>query len=87
MLRAGVDVKTAYEVIHMDDIKTTVAQAAGKQAETNVTNNIRAKGQRPAEAGAASPAGIIVKNDVHALTPSDRKEIARRVARGEKISF
>lgn len=87
LLRSGVDVKTAYEVIHIDDIKTNAAQIAGKQVETNITNNIKAKGQRPTETGIAAPPGVIIKNDVSKLTAADRKEIARRAARGEIISF
>jgi len=87
LLRNGVDVKTAYEVIHIDDIKANTALQAGKQAETNITNTIKAKGQRPAEAGIAAPPGVIIKNDVSKLTAADRKEIARRAARGEQITF
>jgi len=87
LLRNGVDVKTAYEVLHIDDIKASTAQMAGKRTETNITSNIRAKGQRPAEAGIAAPPGVIIKNDVSKLTAADRKEIARCAARGETISF
>ena len=40
------------------------------------------------EGAAAGPASsVVTKPDVHRLTKEDRKEIARRVARGEKISF
>lgn len=87
LLSNNVDVKTAYEVLHMDDIKTGVAATTAKAAERNVTETIRAKGMRPAENGAAPGSGVLVKNDVSKLTKADRAEIARRVARGEKIAF
>lgn len=78
-----IDLRTAYEVLHINDIKTGVA----KQAQANVANTIRATGQRPSENGTASQSGVIVKSDVSKLSRQDREEVARRVARGEKIKF
>lgn len=87
LLRNGVDVKTAYEVLHMDEIKHGVAAGAAKAAERAVTATIQAKGMRPTENGAVGQGGILVKDDVTKLTRADRAEIIRRVARGEKIAF
>lgn len=87
LLKAGASVESAYHAIHFNEIVTGVVSLAGKRAEQNVVNNIQTKGQRPAEAGASSMPGVIVKNDVSKLTRADRAEIARRVARGEKVSF
>lgn len=78
-----IDLKTAYEVLHMGEIKSGVA----KKAESNVANTIRANGQRPSENGTASQSGVITKSDVSKLSRQDREEVARRVARGEKIEF
>lgn len=83
MLRVGVPVQHAYEVVHMDDIKAGVAQRTQKQ----VVDGIRAKGVRPKENGTAAQSGFIVRDDVSKLSRNDRAEIARRVARGEMISF
>lgn len=87
MLKAGVPVRHAYEVMHLGDIKHSAAQQAAKQTEKQVTETIRAKGARPAENGTASASGVVVKSDPSRLTRADRAEIARRVARGEQISF
>lgn len=87
MLRAGVPVRHAYEVVHMEDIKAGVAAMQAKATEKQVVNNIRAKGARPAENGTAAQSGFTVKDDVSKLTRRDREEIARRVARGEHITF
>lgn len=87
MLRSGVPVQTAYEVIHMDEIKAGVATAQAQATEKAVTDNIRAKGARPQENGAGAGAGFTVKDDVSRLTPKDRAELARRAARGETITF
>lgn len=87
MLRSGVPVRTAYEVIHMDEIKAGVATAQAQATEKAVTANIKAKGARPQENGAGAGAGFTVKDDVSRLTPKDRAELARRAARGEVITF
>lgn len=87
LLRNNVDVRTAYEVLHKDDIIPAAMQFAAKTAEQKLTNNIIAKGARPAENGNASQGATVVKSDVSQLSKADRQEIIRRVQRGEKIRF
>lgn len=87
LLRAGIGVQKAYELVHMDEIRNATAQAAAKTASEQMTARIKSKASRPAENGTSSQGAAIVKNDVHNLTREERKEIVRRVARGEKISF
>lgn len=83
LLQKGVNVETAYKVLHMDDFLAKTSAAA----EKTVTDNIRARGARPLENGAAPKSAVVVKDDVSKLTPADRKEIARRAAMGETITF
>lgn len=88
LLRSGVDVKTAYEVIHKDDIIGGAMAYTAQQTEKRVTDSIRARGMRPTENGSSGNAAAVVrKADVNTLTRKDRDEIARRVMRGERISF
>lgn len=87
MLKTGVPMQHAYEVIHLDDIKAGVARMQAKATEKQVVDGIRAKGARPQENGTTSQSAFTVKDDVSKLTKAERAEIARRVARGEKISF
>ena len=87
MLRSGVPVKLAYEVMHMDEIKPTVAQTTAQQTEKQVVEGIRAKGARPAENGTSSQSGFVVKDDPAKWTKKDRAEIVRRVQRGEQIKL
>lgn len=87
MLRAGVPMKTAYEVVHMDDIKVAVAQAAARDAETRLTANIQAKGARPAEGGASGQVGASAKVDPSKLSGKEIMDLAARAAKGENISF
>lgn len=87
MLRSGVPMEHAYKVLHWDELTDALQTATAAATEQRVVANVRAKGARPAENGAGSQSGITIKDDVHKLTKKDRAEIARRVARGETISF
>lgn len=87
LLKNGVDVETAYTVIHKDDIIPAMIQYTQKETMRKVANNIMANGSRPIENGLSSHASIQVKDDVSKLTKEDRAEIIRRVSMGEKISF
>ena len=87
MLRSGVPVRLAYEVLHMDEIKDGVAQNTARQTEKQVVDGIRAKGSRPPEAGTAQRSSFVVKDDPSKWTKQDRAEIARRVAQGETIKL
>ena len=87
MLRAGVPVQHAYEVIHMEQIKAGVAAMQAKATEKQVVDGIRAKGARPQENGTTAQSAFTIKDDVSKLSRKDRAEIARRAARGEHIEF
>ena len=87
LLRNNIDVRSAYEVTHKDEIIAGAMQFAVKEAESKLTNSIIANGSRPSENGISSKGASQVKSDVSKLTKAEREDIARRVARGEKISF
>ena len=87
LLRSNIDVRTAYEVIHKDDIIAGAMQFTAKKVEQKIADKIIAGGARPSENGNSSQGASVTKSDVSTLTRADRAEIARRVARGEKISF
>lgn len=87
LLRSNVDVKTAYEVIHKDEIIPAAMQFTARKVEQQLTNKIIANGARPTENGMKSQSASLVKSDVSQLSKADRAEIIRRVQRGEKIRF
>ena len=87
LLRSGIDVRTAYEVIHKDEIIPAAMQFTAKTVEQKIANKIASGGSRPAENGMANQGAATVKSDVSKLTRADRDEIIRRVQRGEKIRF
>lgn len=85
LLQANVDVKTAYEVVHRDElISGALAETARKTREA-VVNDIRSRGMRPSENGVDASAAAVTKPDVNKMTKADREEIERRVLRGERI--
>ena len=87
LLRNNVDVRTAYEVLHKDEIIPAAMHFTAKTVEQKLTNKIIANGARPVENGNSSQASTVVKSDVSQLSKADRAEIIRRVQRGEKIKF
>jgi hypothetical protein len=87
LLRSNVDVRTAFEVLHKDEIIPAAMQYTAKQVEQKLTNKVIANGARPTENGISDQSSAVVKSDVSQLSKADRQEIARRVQRGEKIRF
>ena len=87
LLRSNIDVRTAYEVLHKDEIIPAAMQFTAKTVEQKLTNKIIANGARPSENGMSSQGAAVVKSDVSQLSKEDRAEIIRRVQRGEKIRF
>ena len=87
LLRSNIDVRTAYEVLHKDEIIPAAMQFTAKTVEQKLTNKMIANGARPVENGNSSQGAALTKSDVSQLSKEDRAEIIRRVARGEKIRF
>ena len=87
LLKSNIDVRTAYEVTHKDEIISGAMQFTAKTVEQKLANKIAANGSRPSENGMRSQSAAVVKSDVSQLSKADRAEIIRRVQRGEKIRF
>ena len=87
LLRNGNTVEHAYKVLHFDELTQNAARVAAQTADAQAQARIKQKASRPSENGTSSKSAVIVKNDVASLSRRERAEIARRVARGEKISF
>ena len=87
LLRSNIDVRTAYEVLHKDDIIRGAMQFTAQTVESKIAKKVASQGARPAENGMSSQSAAVVKSDVSQLSKADRAEIIRRVQRGEKIRF
>lgn len=87
LLKNNIDVRTAFEVIHRDEIMPAAMQYTARAVEEKLTNSIVANGKRPSENGMRAQSATTRKSDVGQLTKDDIAEISRRVARGERIDF
>lgn len=89
LVNRGIDVKTAFEVIHKDEIingaVSVTAQRTAQAVQQQTVNNIRTKGLRPNESAGSAQSGFVPKTDPSKWTKKDRQEIERRVMKGEKI--
>ena len=85
MLVKGNPIEHAYKVMHFDEIMSDTITTTAAEAEKRVVDNVRAKGARPAENGTSAQSAFTVKDDPSKWSKKDRAEVARRVARGEKI--
>ena len=83
----GVGVRTAYEVVHKDEIIGSAMQYATQKAQAQTAASIASGGNRPVEGWTGNNSPANTKIDVSMLTPQQRKEYIKRAARGEKITF
>ena len=83
----GVDVRTAYELTHKDEIIAGAMQFTAKTVEKKIADKIAANGARPTENGLNSQSASLTKSNVSQLSKAERADINRRVLRGEKVSF
>lgn len=83
LLKVGVNVKNAYEVANID----TILDKNSRTAERKVVDSIRSKGNRPVENGSEGASGILLSGNASKLTKKQRAELAKRAAKGERISF
>lgn len=87
LLRNHIDVRTAYEVIHKDEIIPAAMQFAVQTAEKNFANKVMANGSRPLENGNSSQGASSVTTDTAKMSKEERARINARVANGERITF
>ena len=83
----GVDVRTAYELTHKDEIIAGAMQFTAKTVEKKLTDKIIANGARPSENGMNSQSAAITKSDVSQLSKADILDYQRKIARGERVDF
>ena len=81
----GVDVKTAYEIVHHNEIAPAAMQYAVQRSQEKLANSIRSGSTRPTEGGVRNSPAIDVRDDPKKWTKADREEVRRRVKSGERI--
>jgi hypothetical protein len=87
-LRNGLTVEDAYFMVHRNELMGGVMQHTAQKAVEKVTNDIKARGMRPAEngAGGGAPAKVY-KNDPSAFTDDDVERVHRMMLEGKKIEL
>lgn len=81
----GVDMQTAYELAHKEEILPAVIAAAESQVENRIAKSMMSSGLRPRENGNASQSAPLVRHDVSTFTKAQMDDICKRVSLGEKI--
>ncbi len=87
LLKRGVPMKKAFEVLHMDELMQGAMQYTAAKVQQTTARNIQARQARPDEGAAAKAAPVTAKTDVKKLTKADRERIAQEVMRGKVITF
>ena len=87
LLYSGIPLKTAYEVLHKDEILSGAMAYTAQKVREQVVKGIEAKGRRPIENGMASESGIVTVTDVNALTSKDILKILKQVEKGASVKF
>ena len=81
LLMQGLDVQSAYLVVHRDELLKGAADA-GKQM---LASHLMGSAARPSENGTSGQSAAVSRYDVSAMSRSDREAIRKRAARGERI--
>lgn len=88
LLGNGVDVRTAYEVMHKDELLGGAIQSAVTQTQQRTMQTIAANGMRPSENGVGgSRAAEMTKIDPSKMTKKERNALVQRSMRGERIEL
>lgn len=85
LVRNGVGLQTAYEVIHRNEIVPSLMQSAANEAAQKVAASVAANNARPAENGMKDTAAATHGVDVSKLDYDAIQAINERVRLGEKI--
>lgn len=87
LIKASVPVKTAYEIIHMDELREAAVQSAVQQAQGKLANSVAANISRPSENGTNGNATALHGIDINSLSASQMAAFKEAAARGEVITF
>ncbi len=87
LLRARIDMRSAYELLHKDEIIPAAMRYAAQTVERKLAENLRSARQRPSENGVSGSPAAVPGSRVAQMTRKEIREACRKVERGEKISF
>lgn len=82
-IKKGLSMEDAYFLTHRDEITRRMVTDARTASEKAVADNIRAKGNRPAETGTASTAGFTGAVNFKTMTAEQRAKIVEATKNGK----
>lgn len=85
LIAAGVDCRTAYEVVHSGEILRRAMAYSARRGAQRMVDSVAARGRRVGENGTRSTA--VTTPDPRKLSAQELADIRRRVREGEKIRF
>lgn len=83
----NVPVRTAYELVHKDELIQGAVQYATRQTAQAVATSVQQNARRPDENGLANANPVASKTDPKQLKKADFREIRKRIRAGERITF
>lgn len=87
LLEGGVDMLTAYQALHINEIMDTSVKFGAENAAKQMADSIRFKVARPSENGLSGKGGFGTRTPVSGLNPKQRKELAKKALMGEEVRF
>lgn len=87
LVDGGVDLLTAYQALHIDEIMDSSVRFGAEKAAKQMADSIRFKVGRPSENGLTNRVGFGTRKGVSGLTPKQRKELAKKALMGEEVGF
>lgn len=87
LLASNVDMRTAYEVIHHDDIMGGAMAYTAQTVAKKQIDAIKSGQSHPAEGAAKSAQAVKTSKDISKMSLQELKEQARRARNGETITF
>lgn len=87
LLKNGIPVRTAYEVMHKDEIIAGAMQYTAQQVAQKTAQGLASKQERPSENGVHNQPAVATKIDISKLSKKECADLERRAARGERITL
>lgn len=87
LLRAGVDLRSAYVATDTDNVLSGAMSYTAQQVARKTSATIAQRGNRPVEGGMSGQAASKAKTDVSKLSNADIADLVRRATQGERVVF
>lgn len=87
LVESGVDVKTAYEVLHRDDFEKSIREKTASEVASKIQIDAANNSKRPAENGLKNSSAVNMSLDFSKLTAKEIDDYINRSKNGERIDF